>query len=73
MWEQALRRLAALSVTLNPFHGNKHTDREAGVRGTGRFITHQYDIWGGGDSHMAVMSSEERDEKNPAASFMRKA
>lgn len=51
MWEQALRRLGALSVTLNPIHGNKHTDREAGVGGTGRFITHQYDIcggWGGG-------------------------
>lgn len=70
MWEQALRRLGALSVTLNPIHGNKHTDREAGVGGTRRFITHQYDTLGrggGGDSHMAVMSSEEGDKKKTAA------
>lgn len=67
MWEQALRRLDALSVTLNPIHGNKHTDREAGVGGTRRFITHQYDTLGGGDSHMAVMSSEEGDIKKTAA------
>lgn len=66
MWEQALRRLGALSVTLNPIHGNKHTDREAGVGGTRRFITHQYDTLGGG-SHMAVMSSEDGDIKKTAA------
>lgn len=59
MWEQALRRLGALSVTLNPIHGNKHTDREAGVGGTRRFITHQYDTLGGVHSWLSCLQRME--------------
>lgn len=75
MWEQALRRLGALSVTLNPIHGNKHTDREAGVGGTRRFITYQYDTLGGGGGgvHTWLSCLQRREIKKNPSSFMRKA
>lgn len=75
MWEQALRRLGAVCVTLNPIHSHKHSDREAGVGGTARFITHQYDTCGGAvDSDMAVRSFRgERWGGDTALVFMRKS